>query len=365
MLTAPPRICVLQVPPFDPTYALGGAEVMAVELVRTLATRAKVAVLHGVAHGESFGVWQFPGIAAEIHGAFPLDEHVREHGHIRPCLSSTANQLLDRADVLVTIERSLDRPSAAKRIVTLGGVGYPHTLDVLAHGAWDKLVVPSQFVAGQVAVRAPQASGVEVLANGVDTALLSPSASSPAPADRVRLLLASRPTSDKGLHRVLGLARSMQEQGTVTEVVCFSQSAGFGPDDFMADAKEAAAGLNLRVLPWRTRDQMPDAYRSAHLTLCLGDGEEGFGLVAAESVAAGTPVLATPAGFLPDLLPPGYGIYLVDFDSTPAELAAASRRAMKLGPDACRSLGRPYVVEHYGMQRMRNEIARTVQEITC
>lgn len=359
------RICVLQVPPFDPTRTLGGAEVMAVELVRTLAAFAHVSVLHGVGHGEDLGARRFPGFAAEIHGAFPIEEHVRESGHIRPRLSAAAGQLLDRADVLVTIERSLDRHSEAKRIVTLGGVGYPHTLDVLAHSAWDKLIVPSQFVARQVALRAPQAPGVEVLANGVDTVLFSPSASDQSPADRVRLLVASRPSWDKGLLRVLALAQAMQEQGVVAEVVCFSQPDGFGPDDFTADAREAAAGLSLRVLPWRTRGQMPDAYRSAHLTVCLGDAEEGFGLVAAESVAAGTPVLATPAGFLAEMLPPGHGLHLVGFDATSAELAAAARQAVDLGPGACRSLGRPYVVEHYGLQRMRDEIARTVQEIVC
>jgi glycosyltransferase involved in cell wall biosynthesis len=44
------------------------------------------------------------------------------------------------------------------------------------------------------------------------------------------------------------------------------------------------------------------AYRAATLTVVPTVALEGFGLVAAESLAAGTPVLATPVGGLPEVL---------------------------------------------------------------
>ncbi len=361
-MTPRPRICVLQVPPFDPARALGGAEVIAVELVRALTAVGQVTVLHGVAEDADRGPRRFSGLAAEVHGAFPSDEHVREHGHIRPRLDARAAGHVEEADVIVTVERSLDLPFRAARVVTLGGVGYPHTLDVLTHRAWDTLVVPSPFVSHQVRALVPDARGVTVVANGVDTTLFRPSDRESAPTDHLRLLVASRPTWDKGLLRVFGLARGLQGLGLRPRVVCFAQQEGFGPDDFIAKATRAGAGLDVEILPWRTRDLMPGTYRSAHLTLCLGDAEEGFGLVAAESVATGTPVLATPAGFLRDMLPPEHGLVLVEPDASPADLVAAAQWATRFGPDACRAFGRPYVSRHYGLSRMRAELARVVQE---
>jgi len=360
-MTPRPRICVLQVPPFDPARALGGAEVMAVELVRALTAVGQVTVLHGVAEDADRGPRRFTGLAAEVHGAFPLDDYVREHGHIRPRLDARGAGNVEQADIIVTVERSLDLPSRAARVVTLGGVGYPHTVEVLAHRAWDTLVVPSQFVADQVRARAPHARGVTVVANGVDTDLFRPSDKARASTDHLRLLVASRPTWDKGLLRVFDLARDLQGLGLRPRVVCFTQPGGYGPNDFFRKATRAGAGLDLEILPWRTRDLMADAYRSAHLTLCLGDAEEGFGLVAAESVATGTPVLATPAGFLRDMLPPEHGLVLVEPDASAPDLVTAARCATRLGPDACRTLGRPYVARHYGLSRMRAELARVVQ----
>lgn len=360
-MTVRPRICVLQVPPFDASRALGGAEVMATEVVRALAPVGQVTVLHGVAEDADRGPRRFTGLDAEVYGAFPSDEHVREHGHIRPRLDAWAAGQVGEADVIVTIERSLDLPSRAARVVTLGGVGYPHTLDVLAHTSWHTLVVPSQFVADQVRARAPHARGVTVVANGVDTDLFRPSDKKRVPTDHLRLLVASRPSWDKGLLRVFGLARDLQKLGLWPRVVCFDQPGGYGPNDFLPKARQAGAGLDLEILPWRTRDQMPDTYRSADLTLCLGDAEEGFGLVAAESVATGTPVLATPAGFLRGMLPAEHGLFLVKPDASAADLVTAVQCATRLGADACRTLGRPYVARHYGLSRMRAELVRVVQ----
>jgi glycosyltransferase involved in cell wall biosynthesis len=44
------------------------------------------------------------------------------------------------------------------------------------------------------------------------------------------------------------------------------------------------------------RDPLPHLYRQAHLTLCLPEAEEGFGLIPLESLASGRPVVAAPKG---------------------------------------------------------------------
>jgi glycosyltransferase involved in cell wall biosynthesis len=362
-----PRACVVQVPPFDPDRMLGGAEVIAVHLVRALTAIADVTVLHGTPDPAPPHPPGGSGFPAQVLAAFPLDEHVRERGHIRPCLTEPARRVLTEADVLIIVERTLDldHPFGASRIALLGGVGYPHTLDVLRHRAWDRLVVPSPFVARQVAEHAPQAQGVAVVENGLDPALFAPPCI-PVPASpEVRLLVASRPGWDKGFRRALGLARALESAGTPVTLVCFAQPDGFGPPDFASELRSEAAvhGVRLRVLPWRAHTEMPEAYHRADLTLCLGDAPEGFGLTAAESIACCTPVMACPAGFLGEMLPPDHGLYLVSPDADPADLVPAALAALAHGAEHCRSRGRPYIATRYSLTRMATTFAHLVGEL--
>jgi glycosyltransferase involved in cell wall biosynthesis len=365
VLTSRPRTCVLQVPPFDPSRTLGGAEVIAVELVRALASAGDVTVLHGYEPDTApAAARRFPGYPAEVLPAFPLDDHVRYRGHIRPRLTAVARDAVASAGVLVSIERTLDLPCAAKRIVMLGGVGYPHTRDVLASGAWDRLVVPSPFTAGQVTRHAPGAAGVVVLPNGVDVTRFRPAAAPSSPGPRVRLLLACRPSWDKGFRRAFALASQMEADGTPAEVTCFTQPDGLGEDGFTDTIRAEASGLRLNIRPWASHAQMPAIYQAADLTLCLGDAEEGFGLAAAESVATGTPVLAMPAGFLAEMLPPAHGIFLASPEAEGPELLDLARRALLDGRRQCMAAGRPYVAARYGIERMRGEMARIAADVS-
>jgi glycosyltransferase involved in cell wall biosynthesis len=61
--------------------------------------------------------------------------------------------------------------------------------------------------------------------------------------------------------------------------------------------------------------------------------EEPFGLVVAEALAAGTPVVATPRGSLPELVEHGVTGFLGETDE---ELAAYVARAGALDRAACR-----------------------------
>jgi glycosyltransferase involved in cell wall biosynthesis len=365
LLTSPLRTCVLQVPPFDPSRTLGGAEVIAVELVRALASAGEVTVLHGYGPGAVPAVpRRFPRYPAGILPSFPLDDHVRHHGNIQPRLTAAASDIIAAADVLVTIERTLNLPCAARRITMLGGVGYPHTHDVLASGAWDRLVVPSPFTARQVTRHVPGATGIVVLPNGVDVTQFRPAVTPPARGSRVRLLLACRPSWDKGFRRAFALARQMEDKGIPVQVTCFDQPDGLGEHGFTDAVKAEATGVLLEIRPWASHSQMPAIYQAADLTLCLGDAEEGFGLAAAESVAAGTPVLATSVGFLAEMLPPDHGIFLVPREAEGPELLDLARQALTVGRQQCLAAGRPYVAAHYGLDRMCDEMVRIAAEVS-
>jgi glycosyltransferase involved in cell wall biosynthesis len=66
----------------------------------------------------------------------------------------------------------------------------------------------------------------------------------------------------------------------------------------------SAAGLqdNVKLLGFVPDADLPRAYRAADLTVVPSLSLEGFGLVAAESLAAGTPAMVTPVGGLPEVV---------------------------------------------------------------
>jgi glycosyltransferase involved in cell wall biosynthesis len=82
-------------------------------------------------------------------------------------------------------------------------------------------------------------------------------------------------------------------------------------------------------------------YRAADLSVVPSVALEGFGLIAAESLAAGTPCLVTPVGGLPEIVA-GICPDLVLADTRTSTLAegikAALRGELKLPDDAsCRA----------------------------
>ena len=139
----------MQVPPFNPSSVLGGSEVVAIYIAQALAADNAVTVLHGFpAEPQEYRGPDFP---AEILPAFPFDyQDFDDTGHVTPAFTPTAQRKIAEADVIVSIETSLNLPVSAARVVFLGGVNGPHTHDIVQHRCWDRLVVPSDFAARQV-----------------------------------------------------------------------------------------------------------------------------------------------------------------------------------------------------------------------
>ena len=72
--------------------------------------------------------------------------------------------------------------------------------------------------------------------------------------------------------------------------------------------------------------ELRDWYRAADLVVLPTVAYEGFGMVTAEALATGTPVVGTPVGATPELLEP-LDPRLVAAGSDPDALAAAIRNA--------------------------------------
>jgi glycosyltransferase involved in cell wall biosynthesis len=365
----------MHVPVFDPARAIGGAEVMAVDIARALSADNDLTVLHGF--WDEPREYRGPAFPAEILPAFPLgDQDWHRTGHVAPSFTPAARRKIAEAAVVVGIETTLNLPVAAMRVAVMGGVGYPHTHDILRHNCWDRLVVPSEFVARQVRETVTGDPRVTVIENGVDTVLFSPSAGrgrvTAAGERRLRLLIPSRPTLDKGFLRAVELAKDLEKQGHHVTLVVFDRVEGEydeqpQPDSFSPEGlrKELmATNCEVEIHPWQPRSAMPGFYRAADLTLCLGSAAEGFGLTAAESVACGTPVLSHGGGFLREMLPEGHGLGLVDQAADPELLAERALETIAIGPGQCLEYGRPFIERRYGLHRMKQKYTELVRDIS-
>ena len=78
--------------------------------------------------------------------------------------------------------------------------------------------------------------------------------------------------------------------------------AGSGPIRAELEDRIAAASMqdHIRLLGFVPDDDLPAAYRAADLSVVPTVALEGFGLITIESLAAGTPVLVTNVGGLPE-----------------------------------------------------------------
>jgi phosphatidylinositol alpha-mannosyltransferase len=110
------------------------------------------------------------------------------------------------------------------------------------------------------------------------------------------------------------------------------------PSSYLAQAPEAARE-RTEVLPLGALDEQPHRYASAWVT-ALPSRNEAFGLVLVESLACGTPIVASDHASLPELMEPGIGATAKVDD--PASLATACRRSFELAAtpgiaEACRA----------------------------
>jgi glycosyltransferase involved in cell wall biosynthesis len=94
-------------------------------------------------------------------------------------------------------------------------------------------------------------------------------------------------------------------------------------------AQVAALGLgeHVRLIGFVSDEDLPLFYRAADVSVVPSVALEGFGLVAAESLAAGTPCLVTPVGGLPEVAG-GLSAALVMKSALVDDMAAAIRAAL-------------------------------------
>jgi glycosyltransferase involved in cell wall biosynthesis len=120
---------------------------------------------------------------------------------------------------------------------------------------------------------------------------------------------------------------------------------------------------HVQLLGFVSDQDLAIAYRAAELSIVPTVSLEGFGLIVIESLAAGTPVLVTPIGGLPQILQP-FAPDLILEGSTTEQLAqglieALSGSRQMPTAETCQA----YVKQNYDWQAIAHQIKSVYEQV--
>ncbi len=154
------------------------------------------------------------------------------------------------------------------------------------------------------------------------------------------LLFLGRLSPDKGCHRAIEVAK---ETGLPLKIAGKMRDAL--EKEYFESTVRPSLGWGIEYLGEVTHENKVDLLQNARATLFPIEWEEPFGLVMIESMACGTPVVATRYGAVPEVIEPGRSGIVVD---SFRDMAAAIEAADAIEPLACRA----YVEERFSSERM-------------
>lgn len=205
---------------------------------------------------------------------------------------------------------------------------YAHNnlLETYAHGETGRvlgrcyrIVCVSQYTAARAAARLPHhlRDVIRVVPNGVD----APDGELPGreKAEQLRVVFLGRVIHEKGPHVVVDAVTRLARKDVTLTVV---GSAGFSATDPLTAYERrlrVSAKQQVSFVPFQPRPSVPKILRDADVVVIPSLIPEAFGLVALEAMAAGTVVVASDIGGLPEavadagpLFPPGDAIRLAE-----------------------------------------------------
>jgi glycosyltransferase involved in cell wall biosynthesis len=163
------------------------------------------------------------------------------------------------------------------------------------------------------------------------------------------LLFLGRMSPDKGAHRAIWVAKE-------TELPLKLAGKKQDPKEhrYFQELVEPHLVDGIEYLGEVTHGEKVELLQNARATLFPIEWEEPFGLVMIESMACGTPVIATHHGAVPEVIEDGVSGIIVD---AYREMPAALDRADQLDPLECRR----YVEERYAPERMVENYLRVYE----
>ena len=165
------------------------------------------------------------------------------------------------------------------------------------------------------------------------------------------LLFLGRMSADKGCHRAIAVA---METGLPLKIAGKKQEPK--EEQYFAEFVEPHLDMHgIEYLGEVSHGTKVELLQDARATLFPIDWEEPFGLVMIESMACGTPVIATNRGAVPEVIEDGRSGIIVE---SYREMPAALERADALDPLECRR----YAEERFSPERMVADYVRAYRE---
>ena len=177
------------------------------------------------------------------------------------------------------------------------------------------------------------------------------------------VLFVGRLASNKGLLPLVEAFSSVAQEHSDATLVLVGEDGGMrAPVE--AAAQRQGLGTRLRILGHVGDDAvLADAYRDARLTV-LPSEYEAFGLVLLESLAQGTPVVASRVGGIPEFVPDGHAGLLVP----PNDVGELARSIGRLWADEALArqlgtFGKEHVVPRYTWDRLVDRLEVLYREV--
>ncbi len=240
------------------------------------------------------------------------------------------------------------------------------------------LFAVSRYLKEWYAARLPGAD-IRIVTNGVDTDIFRPLPPGEViglrtrlklPTDRKIILYAGRISPEKGpldLVRAFGELRKIRHDVLlvlVGEVRTGADRRGDYGRQLLAACETLGADCYHAgtVNPAR----MHEYYQIADLTVVPSEFEEPFGMVAIEAMAAGTPVLATRKGGLPEIVREGETGFLLEDAKNPALFARRLDELLNnpLLLESVRKTARTYVVQHHDWRVVSVQLETAYRDFT-
>jgi glycosyltransferase involved in cell wall biosynthesis len=239
-------------------------------------------------------------------------------------------------------------------------MSFRNRMEDLALQSSDAVLVESEFIRRELKAhhRKVPDRKVTLIPGAVDLARFSPDGSREK--NRERFGIGSGPVA-------LTVRRLVERMGIDLLLRAAAEVPGLqvvvgGDGPLRAELEALAASLKVpaKFLGYVKDEDLPALYRAADLFVLPTRALEGFGLVAIEAMACGTPAMGTPVGAIPEVLGP---LKLLFDDTTPQAIAGGIRRFLA-EPDA--SLGercRAHVAAHYDWSKVIERVERVFVEV--
>lgn len=347
---AGPAAIVLTPYAVDPVFVRGGAQRVAAELCDRLTELGwTVQVIECLAWRDTIDSPE--SFVAAMAGHTATTRSWRDAAPATAISAADAGEAVRDARLVLVLDRAVGRlDTAAHRVLLLSNLVYDNERRAAAYRGHDAVWVPSEYLARlcrrtsvdvHVVPPALADSRCDAAAHEPLRTLDERLTAAGVPRER-RLLFPHRTDPGKGLSTALtALQHLLKEDRWAVIAVRPAESEGADVaavvDEALQDA--AAAGIAEHVFwaPWLPQPEVYCLYGLAGVTLMPTTLEEGFGLVAVESVTRGVPVVARPAGNLRLLAERFPGVYPAD-EVTEMVRAAAAVSGRPVPPEQRRAV---------------------------